>query len=1725
MFKPLLKSIPSLSGNMKIVCNLEGYDIDSSNRYIYNCNVNNAYLTSISSNLYDKNIPLNLKNNSFEYDVKQFYLYYADVFYKNNFNYSKVNIPIIDFTSTINNSNTDFKFGCKRVSYLKSGNTLAFYSPIYVESKEDLEGKYFIITCIFNKVYQLKKYIKIKVSNINEGNSLADYLVRYTSKLDDRVINCSSSYKNIYYGISLKKGGFVKVEDNISSNLYNKYYTINDFDATLTNGFKRNYLMMKQVIPLSFYFDPNNLLNDFEKNIYNNAEVIVQGRWYDENDNEIPFYDFSDDYSKFEDDIYNLYYEDKFKYINTGNNIMNLGYPACNESSSENYKYINTVAKNYNRWKLKYSNDDYPYIINNNYAFSFNQGSLYAYKEFPILYSPIRAYAKLVSNTEYNLLFDYDDIYGKDGYHIINEKQKYFELYNNNFISNFFDLFTIPGFKNKYDLSISEIYSKFVPNYSDYIHYDENQSNAYSQFLRIPKKYVDLDNLDSDYQLELVAYDYIDLKDFDLDNIDSFDFYNETRNLYSYQTYICEYLKLYYDKYIINNTNNTAYVLESEYGRLRTDEENQDYYKVYPLLSNGTVNFDVHSEDNSDKDMLKKFINYNNYRIVEQLIKKTIKPEYLYFSILLYDHITWQYRLVLRPIIKQKDNIINIEWYKITKNELVKDNSLQITDIFDNNHEDNWSNVNSDGKVYHKGILYDLNSIYNENLSMDFKIDKFGVFVKPTFDYTLSYDFNDIYKKSKTIFTYNFSNEYNHYDLKQIYNYYQLNTKSSYLINYGVVKKDDNGQYVDICSLNTEINNSITQFEKGNNIYIDVNDIYIMNLLLNNIKIDLNDPIVIDGQEISLSLIDGYKVIDVHNASNIYNQCFQDIKREFNIDNIKHTIDNMIFRDNIFIEDEKIYWAKNKLYFSIYPNKAKFPLIDNYQLLENISENDYVVLYIKTQFVRYDNDLDNYLSNIGNIAKGGIKEGREIHINNDAGHLNTYLNYYKYYYCNGLYDQKNKILYTSPVFCQLNEITDNYGQYKGYNKDKNFIYVDPYNLVKVYRDYLGKDFTKENIEKNVFFCNFLNKNHLILYLQKLYKNEDPDSESNDINVIDTIYIKIRNFNNCKIDLHDDANTDFSTISIQDDYVPISNFNIKSINDISIYLNFDNNLNCFYFNDQYLSKYFDNILQASPNDDYMAYVMLNIYNIKYFEICFRKQMIYLNEDLYNLIINRKNDDIFKDLYLYHIEDPKDYRCPMHYCDDKTPIMNGKELISSDDFDYINTIEMTLDDYNTEYTVSSSYFINFKDMYYTNSITNCLYPYFNDIFDENKTDTKIYSDYFINNIVNCNGLYRYNEASINFLAYIPQNVGVESIFTNDELSDLNMISNEIDKEKEFVKITQSKLSNYRYSLVNDLDDTFVTAADFMTYNICKDKDNINEYSNLITYYYQNTYYGFYIINSSFDNTNNTLNIQNEDLDYINCVDYINGIHVSYIEEFGYLGKIYKNIVPYLNTSNPVKFVINNVNTLLKPQMYKLKNNIKQYPNTNNNVIYSYTLYNNPKKDYYVELLRYFDDIVPYIPKVNYINSYYLYFKNTNKIIENDLQIKNRQFIMYQDYINLNKFSYISYFDNDCNIHKYEPTEYKYYNDNRFFNLEKEILINLNKDFTEEDIVQFENDEDKIFELFRNYINNAHFDSLPYRDKINNYLFLYKKYQVKFIHDFKYINSSNKKIYSLTIKFNLL
>ena len=114
----------------------------------------------------------------------------------------------------------------------------------------------------------------------------------------------------------------------------------------------------------------------------------------------------------------------------------------------------------------------------------------------------------------------------------------------------------------------------------------------------------------------------------------------------------------------------------------------------------------------------------------------------------------------------------------------------------------------------------------------------------------------------------------------------------------------------------------------------------------------------------------------------------------------------------------------------------------------------------------------------------------------------------------------------------------------------------------------------------------------------------------------------------------------------------------------------------------------------------------------------------------------------------------------------------------------------------------------------------------------------------------------------------------------------------------------------------------------------------------------------------------------------------------------------------------------------------------------------------------------------------------------------------------------------------VNKFEPIEYKFYNHNKLYNLDTEIIINYKSDnsdykklWTKQEIEEIENNKDKIYNIFKEYILNE--NKLLSEDDI---LFLYKKYDVKFSHIIKsfYKDEITQKrlfdLYSLTIKYTL-
>jgi len=393
MFKSLLRTLPSLSGNFTIACKLN--EIKKDDNENYHTYVRVADLMPLQNNIYKNSIELNLLNGKYEHDIKKYFIKYSNYFYKENFTYDKNNYKILNLDSLYNetndNRNKDYEFGCKRIYYSRTGYQFAFYAPFYLDDINNLPD-YFGIHI---KIGNIEKVIKVYLNKDNKINYLKRYLTSYFEGVDNRVIFClPDSLQATYFGIDVKKGGFVQYKDNIFGYLYTNQIMLNNFDKLICQGFERNNLIMKQIIPISFIFNINDLLTEYERSFFAGYKMNIYGYYY-KNDLKLDMFDFDIDYFK-SYDKYNKYNSKsaKYEYVNgnDGNsiiNIMDVGYPALNESKYIKYEFENKISPNYCKFKMMLSSDDNPYITNVNFAYSYLQYPNQKYGYFPTTFKGI----------------------------------------------------------------------------------------------------------------------------------------------------------------------------------------------------------------------------------------------------------------------------------------------------------------------------------------------------------------------------------------------------------------------------------------------------------------------------------------------------------------------------------------------------------------------------------------------------------------------------------------------------------------------------------------------------------------------------------------------------------------------------------------------------------------------------------------------------------------------------------------------------------------------------------------------------------------------------------------------------------------------------------------------------------------------------------------------------------------------------------------------------------------------------------------------------------------------------------------------------------------------------------------------------------------------------------------------------------------------------------------
>lgn len=427
MLKPLLRTIPTMSGNVKLACNLLDYNNTAIN--VYETDIRYAKILPISSTLYQKKIEPQLLGSSWEYDLKKFYAVYNDVFFDPYFKFNAEEILKIDKTANQYVRNSDFEMGAKRISYIKNGMQFAFFAPFYFESESDLPSYFNLDINIHTTVHSVKKRVIINITrnNNSKSNYLYHYLSKYAKNMDSNVcFMLPDSKQASYYGIDLVHGGFVKVVDNGISNVFGVQTTIQNMDATICTGFRRNKIVMKQIMPLSFYIDVRDIMSVSELKLYRNAEIEFSGYYVSSKDIPLPWYDFNIDYDYWKESVLRLNGSNGLMQWMSGyvENIMDATFPSLNDVRYINYQFSNKLTATYCRWKLKYSSDEHPYITNISPAFSKNQNSNYKYGQYPVSFSSMDGLALPYQDEKkkyyYNLIFP------------LSTNTHYYELYNSN---------------------------------------------------------------------------------------------------------------------------------------------------------------------------------------------------------------------------------------------------------------------------------------------------------------------------------------------------------------------------------------------------------------------------------------------------------------------------------------------------------------------------------------------------------------------------------------------------------------------------------------------------------------------------------------------------------------------------------------------------------------------------------------------------------------------------------------------------------------------------------------------------------------------------------------------------------------------------------------------------------------------------------------------------------------------------------------------------------------------------------------------------------------------------------------------------------------------------------------------------------------------------------------------------------------------------------------------
>lgn len=364
MFKSLIRTLPSLTGNAKLSLKLNEFIQDKENSNLFHVYVKNATIDPLQNNIYNHDIKVNLLEGSWEYDISRFYRNYFEKFYDINYDVIKDDYIYYDpIQENVNYRNKDYEFGCKRNSYFAYGYQFSFFAPIYITDVDSIPD-YFDLHISIKQ--NNEKIIRI---HFDEDTYINKYLTKYLKQIDEKVIFIlNESKRATYFGIDAEHGGLVDIVDNNINYIFNYQTTINNFDKIINDGFAKNKIIIRQILPISFDFNIEDILSKIEYKQYAFLKLNkIYGNYVKNYDN-MPLYDFDIDYQNME--------------VNNKNVLSNNTFYSLQEAFLDIYKYNNKICPKYNKWKLSLSSqyDPYYFNINLNFNDSYNK-----YSKFPRL--------------------------------------------------------------------------------------------------------------------------------------------------------------------------------------------------------------------------------------------------------------------------------------------------------------------------------------------------------------------------------------------------------------------------------------------------------------------------------------------------------------------------------------------------------------------------------------------------------------------------------------------------------------------------------------------------------------------------------------------------------------------------------------------------------------------------------------------------------------------------------------------------------------------------------------------------------------------------------------------------------------------------------------------------------------------------------------------------------------------------------------------------------------------------------------------------------------------------------------------------------------------------------------------------------------------------------------------------------------------------------------------